>query len=175
MPLYGAPVDVSALTAVISAKADVSAIPSPSDATPYGCGVPASGVGSGFARFDHVHSPFPYSEVYRDSGQTTGIQTITLRSIPVPVNVAYDIDVVIIGLTSALTQSARVGISCVVARGAGNVFRSGTPLAAVISGIGGIVGNITANTGTQSADITITGGAATTTNWKCWTIVRKGT
>ena len=159
------------LAAAIASKADAAALPAPSDSSPYGCGVANAGTAAQFARYDHVHAPFAYSDAYRDTGQTVNLQTITLRSIPIPAGGNYAFDVVILGTNAAQTLAGRIAITGSVVRG--SILLRTLPTLVTSTTLSGILADIAANTGANTADIKVTGIAAQTINWKCWTIVRR--
>jgi hypothetical protein len=147
--------------------------PSASNATPSGCSVGAAGTSTALSRSDHVHAPGPSMESYKDTGQTVGTGTIVLRSVPVPANAQYDIEVVMIGVNAGLTLSSRVTLAAAFTKSS-VLFRSGVPTVVTVGTLGAVVADIALNQGTSSADVKITGAIGQTINWKCWTTIRKG-
>lgn len=114
-------------------------------------------------------------ECYYDIAQTTNIQTVTIRSIPIPVGQIYDFDVVAVIMNDAQDKGGRIQGIGTVGRGSGNVFRPTAMDLKNIKNLGNSSLDLIANTVTQSADVQVQGttSGAGIINWHVWTNVRR--
>lgn len=122
-------------------------------------------IGIAWGISDLNKEPPAYLPTIEKKTNTTNATPSVVYSVPVPQNSAY---VVIVRLLvyRADYSSARGGTTIgVFVRGAGNIAQSGTLVNQLSGLLTGATVTMTANTGTQRADITVTGIAATNLNW----------
>jgi hypothetical protein len=96
---------------------------------------------------------------------TTNTTPTLIASIPIAANSAYYIEIRVLSYKTDYTSIRGGRIGACFARGAGNVVRDGTLVNTLAGTLTTAVVTMTANTSTQTADITVTGVLATSITW----------